>query len=100
MGLGSTAFVRGDQYYSQLRAAMDEDLRALEQSISKLEELMTSLKWCYKIGAGASLRLCVWLVGGFVGDRISATSSGLKPSVSSCLSRDFKAAPLCFICFS
>lgn len=43
VGTGTTALVQTHQYFSELRTAMDEDLRALQQSISKLEEPMTSL---------------------------------------------------------
>lgn len=62
---------------------MDEDLRALERSISKLEESMTLLsEVVLQNRHSASLRLCAWLIGGFVGDGISATFSGLKPSAA------------------
>lgn len=39
---GIAALVEAPQYYNELRIAMNEDLKALEQSISKLEESMTS----------------------------------------------------------
>lgn len=35
---GTATLVQTHQYFSELRTAMDEDLRALQQSISKLEE--------------------------------------------------------------
>lgn len=43
VGTGTAALVRGSYHLQQLRAAMDEDLRAIEHSISKLEESLTSL---------------------------------------------------------
>jgi hypothetical protein len=39
VGTGTAALI---QYFNELRIAMDEDLRALGQSISKLEESLTS----------------------------------------------------------
>lgn len=35
--------MQAPQYYNELRTAMDEDLKALQESISKLEELKASL---------------------------------------------------------
>ena len=43
VGTGTTALVKGHQQYSDLQQAIDEDLRAVEQSISKLEKSLTSL---------------------------------------------------------
>ena len=43
IGTGATALIQAPHYFNELRVAMDEDLRALEQSISQLEELLTSL---------------------------------------------------------
>lgn len=43
VGTGGAALVQGPQYYNELRAAMDTDLGTIEQSITKLEESLTSL---------------------------------------------------------
>lgn len=43
IGTGSTALIRQPMYYEELRAAMNTDLSALEQTVSKLEESLTSL---------------------------------------------------------
>ncbi|ERE73455.1 envelope glycoprotein [Cricetulus griseus] len=43
IGTGTVALIQAPHYFSELRVAMDEDLRALEQSISQLEESLTSL---------------------------------------------------------
>ena len=43
VGTGTTALIKTPQYYEELRAAMDVDLRTIEQSITKLEESLTSL---------------------------------------------------------
>lgn len=42
VGTRTVALVQTPQYFEGLRAAMDEDLRAIEQSITKLEESLTS----------------------------------------------------------
>ena len=42
-GTGTAALIQAPRYFNELRTAMDEDLRALGQSISKLEESLTSL---------------------------------------------------------
>lgn len=43
VGTGAAALIQTPQYYEELRAAMDTDLRSIEQSITKLEESLTSL---------------------------------------------------------
>ena len=43
VGTGIGALLQAPQYFNELRIAMDKDLRALRQSISKLEESLTSL---------------------------------------------------------
>lgn len=43
VGTGTATLVQTPQYYNELRTATDEELRALEQFISKLEESMTTL---------------------------------------------------------
>lgn len=43
VGTGTAALVQTPQYIEGLRAAVDEDLKAIEQSITKLEESLTSL---------------------------------------------------------
>ncbi|EGV98870.1 Envelope glycoprotein [Cricetulus griseus] len=43
VGTGVAALVQQPYYYNELRAAMDADLEALAQSITKLEESLTSL---------------------------------------------------------
>ena len=43
VGTGTAALIKTPQYYEELRAAMDIDLRTIEQSITKLEESLTSL---------------------------------------------------------
>ena len=43
VGTGTAALIKTPQYYEELRAAMDVDLRTIEQSITKLEESLTSL---------------------------------------------------------
>lgn len=43
VGTGTAALIQTPQYYEELRAAMDTDLRSIEQSITKLEESLTSL---------------------------------------------------------
>lgn len=40
---GTAALIQAPQYFNELRIALDKDLRALEQSISKLKESLTSL---------------------------------------------------------
>ena len=43
VGTGAAAIIQENQHYEGLRIAIDEDLRTIEQSISKLEESLTSL---------------------------------------------------------
>ena len=43
VGTGTAALIQTPQYYKELRAAMDTDIGAIEQSINKLEESLTSL---------------------------------------------------------
>lgn len=43
VGTGTAALVRGSYHLQQLRAAINKDLRAIEHSISKLKESLTSL---------------------------------------------------------
>lgn len=43
VGTGTAALIREKQHYSTLQAAVDEGLRALEQSVSKLAQSFTSL---------------------------------------------------------
>ena len=43
VGTGTTALIQTPRYFDDLRTAMDTDLRAIEQSIPKLEESLTSL---------------------------------------------------------
>lgn len=43
IGTGAAALIQQPYYYNELRAAMDADLGALEQFITKLEESLTSL---------------------------------------------------------
>lgn len=43
VGTRTAALVKGNYHLQQLRVAMDEDLRAVEHSITKLEESLTSL---------------------------------------------------------
>lgn len=43
VGTGTAALIQTPQYYEELRTAMDTDLGAIEQSITKLEESLTSL---------------------------------------------------------
>lgn len=43
VGTGTAALIQTPRYYEELRAAMDTDLRSIEQSITKLEESLTSL---------------------------------------------------------
>lgn len=43
VGTGTAALIQTPQYFHELRSAIDEDLRATEQTISKLEESLTSL---------------------------------------------------------
>ena len=43
VGAGTAALIQAPQYLNELRIAMDKDLRALEQSVSKLKESLTSL---------------------------------------------------------
>ncbi|CAK7312535.1 Envelope glycoprotein [Vulpes lagopus] len=43
VGTGRAALIQGSRRYIELQAAVDEDLRALEQSVSKLEQSLTSL---------------------------------------------------------
>nr|KAF6314921.1 hypothetical protein mMyoMyo1_008696 [Myotis myotis]KAF6319741.1 hypothetical protein mMyoMyo1_008480 [Myotis myotis]KAF6319788.1 hypothetical protein mMyoMyo1_008525 [Myotis myotis]KAF6324902.1 hypothetical protein mMyoMyo1_008353 [Myotis myotis]KAF6349116.1 hypothetical protein mMyoMyo1_011672 [Myotis myotis] len=43
VGTGTTALIKGPTYTEELRAAIDEDLKHIEHSITKLEESLTSL---------------------------------------------------------
>lgn len=43
IGTGTAALVTNQDNFKELRAAMDEDLRSLQQSIARLEESLTSL---------------------------------------------------------
>uniref|UniRef100_A0A8D2DZK1 Envelope protein n=1 Tax=Sciurus vulgaris TaxID=55149 RepID=A0A8D2DZK1_SCIVU len=43
VGTGTTALVQTPQYIKGFRADIDEDLKAIEQSVTKLEESLTSL---------------------------------------------------------
>lgn len=43
VGTGTAALIQTPQYYEELRTAMDIDIRTIEQSITKLEESLTSL---------------------------------------------------------
>ena len=43
VGTGAAAIIQENQHYEGLRIAIDEDLRTIEQSISKLEKSLTSL---------------------------------------------------------
>lgn len=43
VGTRTATLIRAPQYFHQLRVTIDEDLRALEQSISQLEESLTLL---------------------------------------------------------
>ena len=43
VGTGTAALIQSPQYFNELRIAMDEDIRSLGQSISKLELSLTSL---------------------------------------------------------
>uniref|UniRef100_A0A8D2B6A5 Envelope protein n=1 Tax=Sciurus vulgaris TaxID=55149 RepID=A0A8D2B6A5_SCIVU len=43
VGTGTAALVQTPQYIEELQAAVDEDLKAIAQSITKLEESLTSL---------------------------------------------------------
>lgn len=43
VGTGTAALVHGNYHLHQLRIAIDEDLRAIKHSITKLEESLTSL---------------------------------------------------------
>ena len=43
VGTGTAALIQAPQYFNELRIALDKDLRALEQSISKLKESLISL---------------------------------------------------------
>lgn len=43
IGTRTTALIQLPHYYDELRAAMDTDLGIIEQSITKLEESLTSL---------------------------------------------------------
>lgn len=43
VGTGTAALIQTPHYFHELRTAIDVDLRALEQSVSKLEESLTSL---------------------------------------------------------
>jgi hypothetical protein len=43
IGTGAAALDRVPRYYSQLREAMDTDTTALEKSITRLKESLTSL---------------------------------------------------------
>ena len=43
VGTGAAALIQAPQYLNELRIAMDKDLRALKQSVSKLKESLTSL---------------------------------------------------------
>lgn len=43
VGTGTAALIQAPHYFHELRATIDVDLRALEQSVSKLEKSLTSL---------------------------------------------------------
>ncbi|AAC31806.1 envelope glycoprotein [Mus dunni endogenous virus] len=43
VGTGTAALIQTPRYFEELRTAMDTDLRAIEHSITKLEESLTSL---------------------------------------------------------
>jgi hypothetical protein len=43
MGTSMAALIQQPHYFQELRSAMNEDLRALEQFISKLKESLSSL---------------------------------------------------------
>ncbi|CAK7301168.1 Envelope glycoprotein [Vulpes lagopus] len=43
VGTGAAALIQGSRRYLELQAAVDKDLRALEQSVSKLKQSLTSL---------------------------------------------------------
>nr|UGO47158.1 MAG: envelope protein [Retroviridae sp.] len=43
VGTGTAAIIQGNQNYEGLRIAIDDDLKTIEQSITKLEESLTSL---------------------------------------------------------
>lgn len=43
VGTGAAALTQGSRRYLELQAAVDKDLQALEQSVSKLEQSLTSL---------------------------------------------------------
>ncbi|CAD7679926.1 unnamed protein product [Nyctereutes procyonoides] len=43
VGTGAAALIQDSQHYIELQTAVDEDLRTLEQSVSKLEQSLTSL---------------------------------------------------------
>lgn len=43
VGMGATALVQASRYTEDLRAAIDQDLKNIEQAITKLEKSLTSL---------------------------------------------------------
>ena len=43
VGTGTVALITGQQHFSQLQAAIDQDLKAIETSITALQESLASL---------------------------------------------------------